>query len=68
VYNTRQAFGYSLFDDIDDRGLQARNRAVVMKNLSADRGDDDVKEYFSMIPEAERLPVIGQLAILAGVK
>ena len=66
--NTRQIFGYSLFDDIDDRGLQARNRAVVMKNLSEDRGDDDVKEYFNMIPEAERLPAIGQLAILAGVK
>ena len=65
---SRQLFGYSLFDDIEDKNLQAYNRAVVMRNMSADRGDDAVKEYFEMIPHPEQMYAIGKLSDLAGVK
>jgi hypothetical protein len=65
---SRQLFGYSLFDDVEDKNLQAYNRAVVMRNLSADRGDDAVKEYFEMIPHQEQLYAIGKLGQLADIQ
>jgi hypothetical protein len=64
----RQYNGYTLFDDIQDKDLQAYNRAVVMRNISTDMGDDAVKAYCEMIPQAEQLPVIGKLSELAGFK
>ena len=66
--NNRELFGYSLFDDVEDRELQAYNRAVVMRNISADMGDNAVKEYFELIPHPDQLYTIGKLGELAGVK
>jgi hypothetical protein len=64
----RQYNGYTLFDDIQDKDLQAHNRAVVMRNISVDMGDQAVKAYCEMIPHSEQLYVIGKLSKLAGMK
>ncbi len=61
----RQFNGYALFDDIEDKDLQARNRAAVMRNISTDMGDEAVKEYFNMIPHQEQLYSIAKLGELA---
>jgi len=46
--------GYSLFKDIEARGIRAYNRGVVMMNITEDLGGDAVKGYFSRIPEEDR--------------
>lgn len=63
---TRELFGYALFDDVDDKDLQAYNRAIAMRNISADMGDNAVKEYFGMIPHSEQLYTIIKMAEVAG--
>lgn len=58
--------GYSLFNDIEDKELQTRNRAVIMcniveqytqKKLITPRGAALVLGYFQSIPEVERAVV-----------
>ncbi len=58
--------GYSLFNDIEDKALQTRNRAVIMcniieqntkKRLITPRGAALVLGYFQAIPEVERKEV-----------
>lgn len=54
----------SLFNDIENDTLRARNRGVVMGNISMDgvttdgkltaKASKDILEYFKRIPEAER--------------
>lgn len=59
--------GFSLFNDIEDEELQARNRAVVLSNIAEDytnkerkinaKGAALILGYFSLIPSSERLTV-----------
>lgn len=55
--------GYDLFNDIEDKALQARNRAVVMANMIephvkdgrlTERGTHLALGYFGSIPEEDR--------------
>ncbi len=55
--------GYSLFNDIEDKELQTRNRAVVMSNIIehnthkmkiTPRGAGLALGYFSCIPKEDR--------------
>ncbi len=55
--------GYLLFHDIEDKDLQAHNRAVCLANIfednsrkgqSSSRGMDLLREYFELIPEGDR--------------
>lgn len=57
--------GFSLFNDIDDKGLRSRNRAVMLANITEDnltpnkrlteKGVVLVLGYFTSIPENERV-------------
>jgi len=58
--------GYELFNDIEDRALQAYNRAMVARNISEASGDAAVKEYIELIPESEQVLVIQALQKIAG--
>ncbi len=58
--------GYELFNDIEDKALQAYNRAMVARNISEASGDDAVKEYIELIPESEQVLVIQALQKIAG--
>lgn len=58
--------GYSLFTDVEDSDLQARNRATVMWNIYDDNATDGktningfvtVLGYLKNIPEKERVAV-----------
>jgi len=59
--------GFSLFNDITDSELQARNRAVVLSNIAEDhtnkekrinaKGASLILGYFSLIPPDQRLTV-----------
>lgn len=55
--------GYSLFNDIEDKELQERNRAVVMTNMAETytkkgkislKGTGLIVQYFNAIPEEQR--------------
>ncbi len=55
--------GYSLFNDVENKELQTRNRAVIMcniveqytkKDLITPKGAGLAMGYFRCIPEAER--------------
>lgn len=59
----------SLFKDVEDATLRARNRGVVMGNIAMDgfvsndkpakaKSQTDLLAYFAMIPENERRPAI----------
>jgi hypothetical protein len=59
--------GYSLFNDVEDKGLQERNRGVVLANLAENgmSGDKvrhsataDIIGYFQEIPDADKLGVL----------
>lgn len=65
--------GYLLFLDVEDKLLQAHNRAVCMSNifednsrngLSSDRGLALLKEYFELIPENERITAYAEFQSL----
>jgi hypothetical protein len=64
----REFNGYALFDDLEDKELQARNRAAVMRNISQDMGDEAVKDYCNLLPHPDQLYVVKALADIAGVK
>lgn len=58
--------GFSLFNDVEDKELRQRNRAVVLANIAADntknklispKGASLVLGYFGLIPEEDRLDV-----------
>lgn len=59
--------GFSLFNDIDNRDLRSRNRAVLLANITEDnltknkrlteKGTVLVLGYFTSIPEDERINV-----------
>jgi len=67
MQTTRNFSGYSLFDDIEDGALQARNRAVVCRNVTEDMGSVACKEYFNLIPKDGQMAVIGQLQRICGM-
>ena len=55
--------GFSLFNDIKDKELRTRNRAVVLCNIAEDntrnkaitaKGSGIILGYFGLIPEDER--------------
>ena len=55
--------GYSLFNDVADKALRIRNRAVVMANIASAGRDgesitlsatDDLFRYFNLIDKAEQ--------------
>lgn len=56
---------YSIFEEIEDEGLRARNRGVVMANIYEDNqingsnismsGTKAIVSYFQQIPKDERL-------------
>jgi hypothetical protein len=61
--------GFELFEDIEDMGLRARNRAVVLTNLAVDHTHKITKKislhgaaimmgYFNAIPPEERASVM----------
>lgn len=64
--------GFSLFKDIDDVELRARNRAVILTNLAEDYTNKEKKinakgigliiGYFDQIPEDERAVVRDKFA------
>ena len=64
--------GFSLFSDIEDAELRARNRAVVLTNIAEDNKTKDKKisskgamlilGYFSNIPQEERKEVSSRFA------
>jgi hypothetical protein len=39
-----------------------------MRNISQDKGDSAVKEYFSMIADADQIPAIMALSVIAGMQ
>ncbi len=58
--------GYSLFNDVEDKTLQQRNRAVVMANIAEQytqakkitlKGTALILGYFGCIPQEERKPL-----------
>lgn len=62
----------SLFCDVEDEDLKARNRGTVLANLAEDgfnadtqkmspRAAADMIKYFSLIPKDERKPVLKNL-------
>lgn len=64
--------GFSLFNDIEDKALQTRNRAVIMTNiveqftknkLITPKGTALVMGYFNCIPEVERKDVMNQFEV-----
>lgn len=64
--------GFELFNDVEDKELQARNRAVVMANISEDFKTKEgrisqagallIFGYFGSIPKEEREPVTKKYA------
>lgn len=70
--DSRSFKGYSLFDDVQDISLRARNRAVVMANIIESNVNirgiiklsaaKDALEYFSKIPKEERTEVYSFLS------
>lgn len=61
--------GYSLFNDVEDEALRARNRAVVMLNLLQDHTRDKLvseaglrllREYFESLPHVDRFDTYAQ--------
>ena len=64
-------FGYSLFNDIEDVDLQARNRAASLKNIMEDHIGEDGKPtpkagmltfgYFNLVPASQRKTVYDHL-------
>ena len=65
--NLSEFKGFSLFDDINDKQLRSRNRAVLLANITEDnltpnkrlteKGTVLVLGYFTAIPEDERADV-----------
>lgn len=58
--------GFELFNDVEDDGLRAFNRATVLRNISQDYSKDQkishkglalILGYFGEIPMAERMDV-----------
>lgn len=58
--------GFSLFNDIEDKDLRNRNRAVVLGNIAADnarnqlispKGASLILGYFGLVPPEERAEV-----------
>ena len=66
---------YSLFTDVEDKELQARNRAVTMYNIFEDNsmgknkvsihGTQLLLGYLNAVPEAERAPIIEKFHLMA---
>lgn len=63
VNNKNEYKGYSLFNDVEDKELQSRNRAVIMsnivehntiKNKISPKGAGLALGYFNSIPPEER--------------
>lgn len=61
--NNNEYRGFSLFNDVEDKELQLRNRAVVMSNIAEQyttakkitlKGASLVLGYFDCIPNEER--------------
>lgn len=62
--NQNEYKGYSLFNDIGDVNLRARNRAVVLSNIAEEytnkekrissKGASLILNYFLLIPQEER--------------
>jgi hypothetical protein len=61
--------GFSLFNDIEDKDLRNRNRAVVLANIAADntrnklispKGASLILGYFGLVPPEERKDVQDQ--------
>lgn len=65
--------GFSLFNDVEDKALQNRNRAVILTNImeqytdknkfTTPRGTALVVGYFDCIPQADRKDVLDQFEI-----
>lgn len=62
--NNNEVYGYSLFNDVEDKQLQERNRAAVMSNIAetnyknekiSEKGAAIIIQYFNQIPEGERM-------------
>jgi hypothetical protein len=64
---TRNYKGYSMFDDVENKELQAYNRAVAMRNINTDLGKEDVKEYCHMLTMPDKLNAVRELAKIAGM-
>lgn len=61
--NKNEYNGYSLFNDVEDKALKQRNRAVVMANIAEQytkakkitiKGASLILGYFDCIPQEER--------------
>jgi hypothetical protein len=56
-----------MFDDVENKELQAYNRAVAMRNINTDLGKEDVKEYCHMLTMPDKLNAVRELAKIAGM-
>lgn len=71
MQNNNEYFGYTLFNDVEDFALRARNRAMSLKNIMEDHQNEKgqltakaamlTTGYFNLVPEGERKAVYDEL-------